>query len=533
MKGQKEKREQVGTIAQRIRQMIGRLCFGAGICAIFLVITLFIFTRYTKVVNYAGIVRGGSQRVIKLVIANEDYSAAMEKVDSVIDGLQHGKNGVPKMGNGNFQNSLSEVRTFWDGTIKDDIQEYEKSKDPTELIAASEDYFNMTNDMVSKAEKTVSNAAILVYFVLAVSLCGMGVFAKRLVRIFRNRVARPLDAIKKDMGLLEQGNFTNEFVYDRADEIGDLYAHMNHTCQVLCSYVEDIDENLDCMAQGDLVEETTTEYIGDYVSIRENMRKIRKAFNEVMKSIHELADQVAVSASQVAEVSNDLAEGAVSQQDNIDELQQMIMKALEHTDETEGYVERALGTSQNTVKCIERSKHQMVDVIQAMDDINKASERIKSILGTLNELTSQTSLLSLNASIEAARAGEMGKGFAVVAEEVRKLADQSAESTQNIQNLIGEAIAAIENGKRVVHLAADSLNDIVDNTDDVDTAIRHLSDQSELQKRQMQQVSELAVSVLDVVTNNSAVSQQCASSSAELSEYSDRLKEHVGQFRTK
>ena len=175
----------------------------------------------------------------------------------------------------------------------------------------------------------------------------------------------------------------------------------------------------------------------------------------------------------------------------------------------------------------------MDNVVAAMHDISAASEEIRSILGTLDEITGQTALLSLNASIEAARAGEAGRGFAVVAEEVRKLAEQSALSTQNIQTLINKALSAIESGTKVVGTAADSLSGITENTEAVNKVIEQLRQQSLEQQKMMEQVNSLSRDILGVVTDNSAVSEECAASSTELSNFSDSLKDSVSKFRTK
>lgn len=174
----------------------------------------------------------------------------------------------------------------------------------------------------------------------------------------------------------------------------------------------------------------------------------------------------------------------------------------------------------------------MNQVVEAMDVISQSSEEIRTILGTLDDITSQTNMLSLNASIEAARAGEMGKGFAVVAEEVRKIAEESAASSQNIQNRINNSIESIQKGKNVVSLAADSLEEIAKNTEDMNHVINEINSSSEVQRGQMEQVNHLSQDILDVVTDNSAVSEECAASSTELSSYSDSLQETVGKFRT-
>lgn len=196
------------------------------------------------------------------------------------------------------------------------------------------------------------------------------------------------------------------------------------------------------------------------------------------------------------------------------------------------YVDDARNSSGLTSVSVEKTREQMDRAVKAMADISTASEEIRNIIKSLNEITDETSLLSLNASIEAARAGEAGKGFAIVAENVRKLADETSKSTESIAQLIETALASIAKGTNIVNDAADSLNDITSNTESVDKIINKLNEQSKAQYELMVEIDKLSTSIFDVVNGNSAVSEECAASSSELSSYSDNLKTSVGKFHT-
>ena len=246
-----------------------------------------------------------------------------------------------------------------------------------------------------------------------------------------------------------------------------------------------------------------------------------------------MADHVASTSTEVSTVSQSLAKGAMSQTEGIQNLQTKIHETMEQNRMVETYAADASRSSKQTDKSVESSKEQMNRVVEAMRDISQASEQIRSILGTLNEITGQTALLSLNASIEAARAGEAGRGFAVVASEVRKLAEESAKSTQNIEQLINKALLTIDSGMTVVTTAADSLTGITEHRAVVDAVIRKLNEQSRQQQCQIEAVNQLSQTILNVVTDNSAVSEECAASSSELSAYSDSLKESINKFKTK
>ena len=116
---------------------------------------------------------------------------------------------------------------------------------------------------------------------------------------------------------------------------------------------------------------------------------------------------------------------------------------------------------------------------------------------------------------------------------MRKLSDESAKNTQEISSLINRALAAIESGIQVVDDAENSMNHITGNTSKVRDIIEQLQGESQKQRENLSHVGEQTNKILAVVTDNSAVSEECAASSNELSRYSDALKENVSKFRTK
>ena len=514
------------TIAFLIRQLLTKAFQLVVIMVLVVMVSLYLFTSYTAVVNQAGIVRGGSQRVVKQVLAGADASQTTNKIESILKDLD----GSILLGG--FSSSRDKVENYWNSSVKPAMNEYKTSKDPANLLSVSEQYFDLTNEMVDKAQTMVDIMAYLLYIVLIGFAVSIGMFLKKVYFIFQERVVEPISALEGSINKLSQGYLSQKFNYNRNDEIGDLYDLLNKMRTVLLGYVQDIEQNLKSMASGDLVTSTNMKYIGDYEPIQDNIFNIRRALSGEIQSMGNLAEKVADSASEVSQVSHSLAEGAMSQTESIQQLQTKINETIKQNSKVETYVQNALQSGADTMKSIESSRLEMNKVVDAMNDISKASEEIKSILGALDEITGQTALLSLNASIEAARAGEAGRGFAVVADEVRKLAEQSAQSTQNIQTLIINSLASIEHGTSVVNTAANSLSGVTENTEAVTSVIRQLSEQSKFQQTQMEQVNSLSQTILGVVTDNSAVSEECAAASAELSEYSNSFKESVGKFRT-
>lgn len=516
-----------GTIASVIRELLTKVFKLVAVMVAVMVVSLYLFASYTAVVNEAGIVRGGSQRVVKQVLAGADSTQAQEKVEGLLKKLD----GAILLGS--FSAERDKVADYWSRELKPTMAEFEQNKSPEKLLSVSETYFGMTNAMVDAAQAMVDVMTYILYILLIGFVVAVGLFLRKIDFIFQERVVEPIGALEGSINKLAQGNLNQKLVYNREDEIGKLYDLLNKMRVGLSGYVQDIEQNLRAMASGDLVTATEMKYIGDYEPIQTNIEHIRNSLCNEIQAMGDIAEKVAVSANEVSQVSNSLAQGAVSQTESIQQLQAKIQETMEQNARVETFVQNALQRGADTTESIELSRQQMDKVVDAMNEISKASEEIKSILGALDEITGQTALLSLNASIEAARAGEAGRGFAVVADEVRKLAEQSAESTKNIQQLITNALAGIAHGTAVVGTAASSLSGVTDNTEEVTKVIKQLSEQSRTQQQIMSEVNNLSQTILGVVTDNSAVSEECAAASSELSDYSGAFKDSVGKFRTR
>ena len=176
------------------------------------------------------------------------------------------------------------------------------------------------------------------------------------------------------------------------------------------------------------------------------------------------------------------------------------------------------------------SKVDMNELIEAMNRISETSKKIENIIADIEDIASQTNLLSLNAAIEAARAGEAGKGFAVVAEQIRTLADQSAKSAVDTRELIEGALKEINEGNTVAMKAVESLDTVVGGINEIAEVSKELSTSSNQQIAAMKEADEGINQISEVVQSNSAASQECSATSEELSAQAEAMNELVSQF---
>ena len=180
----------------------------------------------------------------------------------------------------------------------------------------------------------------------------------------------------------------------------------------------------------------------------------------------------------------------------------------------------------------DRSGKVVAEAVAAMGEIEKSSGQITQIIGVIDEIAFQTNLLALNAGVEAARAGEAGRGFAVVAQEVRALAQRSAEAAREIKTLIANSTAQVDRGVRLVGETGASLDGIVAKVGEIDLLISEIARSSQEQATGLNQVNS-AVNQMDQVTQqNAAMVEQTTAASANLRTEAHDLSDMMQRFNT-
>ncbi|NCC52042.1 MAG: methyl-accepting chemotaxis protein [Spartobacteria bacterium] len=262
------------------------------------------------------------------------------------------------------------------------------------------------------------------------------------------------------------------------------------------------------------------------------IRGITGPLRRIIAGLSSGSEQVTSASGQVSGSSQEMAEGASEQASSLEEISSSLEEMTSMTRQNAENAKQANGLMNETNDAVGKGMDATERMSSAVNEIKNSSDETAKIIKTIDEIAFQTNLLALNAAVEAARAGEAGKGFAVVAEEVRNLAQRSAEAAKNTADLIEGSQRNAERGVAVTTEVTEMLKKIVDSSTKVAQLIGEVSAASNEQAQGIDQVN-IAVAEMDkVVQRNAANAEESASASEELSSQAQELNSMVVDLTT-
>ena len=324
----------------------------------------------------------------------------------------------------------------------------------------------------------------------------------------KKMIKKPVTSLTDNIEKISGGDFTVNISSDGNDEI----AFMNNA---MGDFVNGMRSSLS------EIKDVSGRLLGDAQTSKDTAQDLEGAANDQsasMSQIRENIENMAQAVNEVAENATILAQTVASVTDQEQRIESTMNELVKKADSGQQDMAAVAGGMNDIVES-------MSDMAEAVASVDEAADKINQIIDLINSISSQTNLLSLNASIEAARAGEAGKGFAVVAQEIGQLAQNSADATKQIGDIIKEMSARVqllsqksESNTQLINESADAVNTAAVTFKEITQQLSEANTTLTTMAGQMEKVN-------DVATNMASVSEEQSASTQEIADNVDRVTE--------
>jgi methyl-accepting chemotaxis protein len=344
-------------------------------------------------------------------------------------------------------------------------------------------------------------------------------------------MAKAVQVFKDNAAALQQANAEAERLgHVTADERRRNEAARAAASKEQTFVVEAIGTGLERLAEGDLTHRVAG-FPGEYEKLEADFNAAMAKLQETMRTIARNTDGIHSGTGEISQAADDLSRRTEQQAASLEETAAAldeITATVRKTSDGANHARTLVSTAKSDA---EQSGEVVRDAVAAMSEIEKSSAQISQIIGVIDEIAFQTNLLALNAGVEAARAGEAGRGFAVVAQEVRALAQRSAEAAKEIKALIQASGAQVASGVNLVGETGKALSKIAAQVAEINAIVTEIAASAQEQSTGLAEVNT-AVNQMDHVTQqNAAMVEQTTAASHSLANEAEQLSALVGRFK--
>jgi methyl-accepting chemotaxis protein len=329
-----------------------------------------------------------------------------------------------------------------------------------------------------------------------------------------------------------EGDFTKRIALEGKDGFLKVLAEgINGLMQTSSVGLNEVVRVLGALAKGDLTETITNDYRGTFGQLKDDANLTVEKLTEIVGQIKEATESINVASKEIASGNTDLSSRTEEQASSLEEtassMEELTSTVKQNAENARQANQLAAGASQVAVK----GGDVVGQVVTTMSSINDSSKKIVDIISVIDGIAFQTNILALNASVEAARAGEQGRGFAVVATEVRTLAQRSAAAAKEIKELIGDSVAKVGAGTKLVDEAGATMQEIVSSVKRVTDIMAEITAASQEQSAGIEQVNQAITQMDEATQQNAALVEQAAAAAESMEEQAGNLATAVSIFK--